>query len=205
MGKSSSTPHMKYTHYEYIASAKVTPVLREAVSFFFEPRRFVASGYSKTLPRRVRRHFLKPCKKHSFSGYLFVRANLHTTTTQRRVVYRGFCFDSSTVAVSEIASEVVVYRISLPSTLGGARKRSDSFFNTVFPKSGKLLRKHTHTQGKMPSNSMSEYTSSTNSANVVSWIIKTQNQLNTYNHDVLDQRASSNQTHIKRPRRPEKG
>ena len=48
-------------HYEHIASTKVTPVLREALLFIFEPRRFAASDYSKRVPRRVCDHLLKPC------------------------------------------------------------------------------------------------------------------------------------------------
>ena len=32
-------------HYEYIASAKMTPVSREAVLYILEPRRFGASNY----------------------------------------------------------------------------------------------------------------------------------------------------------------
>ena len=42
-------------HYEYIASAKMTPVLREAMLFIFEPRRVGAFE-----PPRVCGDFLKP-------------------------------------------------------------------------------------------------------------------------------------------------
>ena len=52
---------------EHVAGAKMTPVLREARLFIFEPRRFGAFQ-----PRRVRGHFLKPCQIQSLSGYLFV-------------------------------------------------------------------------------------------------------------------------------------
>ena len=37
-------------HYGYMASAIMTPVLREAMLFLFEPRRLVASSYSKLCP-----------------------------------------------------------------------------------------------------------------------------------------------------------
>ena len=48
-------------HCEYSASANMTPVLREAMFSLCEH-----------VPRRVCGHLLKPCKKHSFSGCLFV-------------------------------------------------------------------------------------------------------------------------------------
>ena len=60
-----------YVLYEYIASAGMTPVLRETVLLLFEPRRFVATKYSKNVSRRVCGDFLKPCLKHICSGYLF--------------------------------------------------------------------------------------------------------------------------------------
>ena len=60
-------------HYKYRASAKTTPALREAMLLgCFEPRRVVASNFSKHVSRRVCGHFVKPCSKHSSSGYPFV-------------------------------------------------------------------------------------------------------------------------------------
>ena len=56
-------------HYEYLASAKKTSVLREAMFLFFEPRRLGANN-DKIVPRRVCRHLLKP--ENCFSDYLFV-------------------------------------------------------------------------------------------------------------------------------------
>ena len=40
-------------HYQYIASAKMTPFCVKLRLFFFEPRCVVASNYSKIVPRRV--------------------------------------------------------------------------------------------------------------------------------------------------------
>ena len=37
--------------YEYIASTKMTPALREVMLCLFKARRFVASNYSKNVPR----------------------------------------------------------------------------------------------------------------------------------------------------------
>ena len=47
-------------HITNTASAKTTPVLREARLFLFEPRRFVASSNSKHVPCRVCGFLLKP-------------------------------------------------------------------------------------------------------------------------------------------------
>ena len=55
-----------------LGSAKMTPVQREAVLLFVEPRRRVASNYSNNVPHRVCGDVLKPCQKHSCSGYIFV-------------------------------------------------------------------------------------------------------------------------------------
>ena len=53
-------------HYEYLASAKTIPILNEAMSFIFEPWRFVVSSYSKIVPCRVCGHFWSHVKKHKF-------------------------------------------------------------------------------------------------------------------------------------------
>ena len=68
---------------EYLASAKMTPVLREAMLCYFEARCFVASDYNENVPRRVCGHLLKPCFKQSCSGYLFV---MHCNTKHRKYV-----------------------------------------------------------------------------------------------------------------------
>ena len=53
-------------HYEYIASAKMTPVLREAM-LFVEPRCFVASSkYDKHVPRRVLWSFVEAMLRTQF-------------------------------------------------------------------------------------------------------------------------------------------
>ena len=57
----ASDNNRQIVHYEYIASAKPTPVSREAVIFLSEPQRFGASE-----PRRVCGHVLKPCSNNSF-------------------------------------------------------------------------------------------------------------------------------------------
>ena len=44
-------------HYEYIASAKMIPILHEAMLCIFEPRHFAASNYSKNVPRRLLQAF----------------------------------------------------------------------------------------------------------------------------------------------------
>ena len=54
-----------------MALAKKTSVLREATLWFVEPARSALNN-SKSVPRRVCRHFLKPCSKSCCSGCLFV-------------------------------------------------------------------------------------------------------------------------------------
>ena len=54
-------------HYENVASASMTPVLREAICYVcFELRRLAASNYSKHAPRGVRGHLMKPCQNTAF-------------------------------------------------------------------------------------------------------------------------------------------
>ena len=69
-------------HYEHIASAKTAPILCEAMLLLFEPQ---LVGVFE--PRRVCRHSLKPCLKHSFAGYLSIRNALHIYTYTHTCIY----------------------------------------------------------------------------------------------------------------------
>ena len=57
-------------HYEYMALAKKTSVLREAMILLFEPRRFEKTHVNHIVPCRVCGHYLKQCLKTAIvSGY----------------------------------------------------------------------------------------------------------------------------------------
>ena len=57
-------------HYEYVTLANKTSVLREAMLFVFEPRRFM-------YPTRVCRRILKPCETQLLFRKIYIRNSLY--------------------------------------------------------------------------------------------------------------------------------